>query len=103
MLARSLKKTNEELSDKLDRRIYNIAKELGKPQATTARPQTELLLSEIAEPAARRRTQLETSMIEMQTEFAIMKSRIEDPQIIEMQVEETLAAGSAVSHHAAAS
>ena len=89
LLSQSLKKTNEELSDKLQTYL-NMAKEMGKAQGSDGRdPHTDLMLREIA-GLQQKKDALETRMLEMQTEFAIMKSRIEDPQTIEMQVDYAL-------------
>ena len=88
LLSQSLKKTNEELSDKLQTYL-NMAEELGKADGDGRDPHTDLMLREIAGLQAKKDA-LETRMLEMQTEFAIMKSRIEDPQTIEMQVDYAL-------------
>jgi capsular exopolysaccharide synthesis family protein len=89
LLAQTLKKTNEELTDKLQ--IYlDMAKDLGKAQGTDARdPHTDLMLREIAS-LQQKKDALESQMMQMQTEFAIMKSRIDDPQMIEAKVDYAL-------------
>jgi polysaccharide biosynthesis transport protein len=89
LLAQTLKKTTEELDDRLQTYL-NMAKEMGKAQGSDARdPHTDLMLREIA-ALQQKKDALEGKMIEMQTEFAIMKSRIDDPQTIEMKVDYAL-------------
>jgi capsular exopolysaccharide synthesis family protein len=89
LLANTLKKTNEELSEKLQ--LYlDMAKDLGKSVGSDLRdPHTDLMLREIAGLDAQKDA-LEAQMVQMQTEFAIMKSRIDDPQMIEAKVDYAL-------------
>jgi capsular exopolysaccharide synthesis family protein len=87
-LARSLGKLNKELNDKLND-YFNIAKELGVSQEGVRDPETDLLLSEISN-AHKQKSDLEHRIIEMRTEYAVQKRQLEDPALIEAQVDEML-------------
>jgi capsular exopolysaccharide synthesis family protein len=89
LLAASLKKITEEITEKLQ--LYlDMARDLGKTQATDGRdPLTELMTREIA-GLQHKKDALEDQMMQMNAEFAIMKSRIEDPQMIEAKVDYAL-------------
>ncbi len=95
LLARSLEGVNKEIERKWDEFIA-IAKESGRPQATEGDAETNLLLSDIG-GLQKRRTDLESQMYRLQTDYAIMKSRYQDPQLIDMQVEQILAADPAMA------
>jgi capsular exopolysaccharide synthesis family protein len=88
LLSRSLENINKEIADKWE--VYiDIARESERPQATQRDAQTELLLQELAN-MQKKRVDLEAQMLQMQNEYAILKGRLENPAMLEMQVEESL-------------
>ena len=103
LLAQTLKKTNEELSDKLQTYL-DMAKELGKAaRLRRARSAHRFDAPRDRRPAAEEGRTRNAACSQMQTEFAIMKSRIDDPQMIEMQVDYALQPDIAVSDDAVSS
>jgi capsular exopolysaccharide synthesis family protein len=89
LLAASLKKLNDEISRKMQEYL-DIARENGKTQANEKDPEGDLLVREIAD-LQRKKADLENRMIQYQTEFVVMKSKLEDPSLVESQVDEALA------------
>jgi capsular exopolysaccharide synthesis family protein len=89
LLAQSLEKLKKDI-DRRWREYLDIARESGRPQSTEHDAETDLLVKDILALKGRR-SELESRMFQMQTDFTIMKGRLEDPQLIDMQVEEALA------------
>ena len=89
LLARSLENLRKEIQRNWELYIA-IAEETGRPQADERDAQTDLLLRDIYSLQTRK-SELEGRMYQMQTDFAVMKGRLEDPQLIDLQVEEALA------------
>jgi capsular exopolysaccharide synthesis family protein len=88
LLARTLDDVNKEIQDKWD--IYlDIARESERPDIGTRDAETELLLKEITE-LNEQKYALESRLYDMQTNYALMKARLDGPGMIEMQVDETL-------------
>lgn len=88
-LARTLGNVEDELKRKLDD-FYGIAKELGQSQASTRDAETDLLLGELS-GAQKKRADVESQMMEMRTSFAVLKQQMDDPRLIDFQVEQMLA------------
>ena len=88
LLAASLKKLNDEVSRKLTE-FLDIARESGKTAGNQKDPEGDLLLREIAD-LQRKKADLESRMIQYQTDFVVMKSKLEDPALIEAQADELL-------------
>jgi capsular exopolysaccharide synthesis family protein len=86
LLAQSLKRINDELTEKME--LYlDLAKDQGKAQTGDSRdPFTDLMLREIA-TLQQKKEAIESQMLNSQTEFAIQKSRLEDPQLLELTVD----------------
>jgi capsular exopolysaccharide synthesis family protein len=89
LLARSLDNLKEEIGRKWDE-YMDIAREADRPTSVTD-AETDLLLKEI-QGMLGRKNELEQQMYEMQTNYAITKAQLEDPALIEMKVDEALAA-----------
>ena len=88
MLNRSLETIKKEIADKWD--VYmDIAKGSENPQALIRDSKTELLLGQISE-GAKKKTQLEELMYQLQTQYTILKSRLDGPAMVEMRLEEAL-------------
>jgi polysaccharide biosynthesis transport protein len=95
LLSGSLGTLNKEIQDKGE--LYlDIASEAESSQADRRDAETELLLHEITE-MTKKKSGLETQLFEMQTEYALVKGRLESPSMIDMQVEEMLKADPAFS------
>ncbi len=88
MLNRSLTSVNDDITNKWDEYI-DIAKESERPQATTRDATTELLMQEISS-LQKQRVAYEQRMYQMQTDYALVKGRLDGPAAVEMQVEEAL-------------
>jgi capsular exopolysaccharide synthesis family protein len=88
LLARNLDKLNQELKENMDT-FLAIARESGSPQADDRDTQTELLLRTIAD-TQKKKDDLTAELYKTQTDFMIMKSELEDPALLEAQVEESL-------------
>jgi hypothetical protein len=81
LLAKSLQTIEKEIEEEL--RLYlSMAKEQGKTVGIERDPHTDLLLREIAESRSKM-SALETQIYQMQTEYAIARSRVEDPQFVD--------------------
>ena len=89
LLARSLDNLKKEI-DRNWRDYLAIAREAGRPESEDRDDETDILLRDIY-ALQNRKSELESGMYQMQTDYAIMKGRLEDPQLIDMQVEEALA------------
>jgi capsular exopolysaccharide synthesis family protein len=88
LLAKSLQSIEDEIEEKL--KLYlSMAKEQGKTVGIERDPHTDLLLREIAESRSKM-SALETQIFQMQTEYAIQRSRVEDQQFIDAQFEMAL-------------
>jgi capsular exopolysaccharide synthesis family protein len=89
LLARSLDNLKKEIKRNWEDYLA-IARESGRPQAEERDAHTELLLKDIYNLQARK-SDLETRMYQMQADFAVQKGQLENPMLIDMQVEEALA------------
>jgi capsular exopolysaccharide synthesis family protein len=89
LLARSLENLKKEIGRNWEDYIA-IAREAGRPEADARDDQTDILLRDIYALQSRK-SDLEGRMYQLQTDFAIMKGRLEDPQLIDMEVEQALA------------
>ncbi len=89
MLAKTLTNLNEEIKRKFDEYV-DIAKAAERPQGNDGRDaKTELLLREIAEEQ-KRRSEITSQLYQMQTDYLVGKGQLQDPQLLEMQIEELL-------------
>ena len=95
LLAASLKKVQEEVERKLQD-FLDIARDSGKTPTNQKDPVGDLLLNEIA-TLQRKKADLETRMIQYQTDFAVMKSKLEDPALLDAQADEMLQADPQIS------
>jgi len=88
MLNRSLETIRKQIADKWD--VYmDIAKESENPQAVLRDSQSELLLHDI-QNAKEKRTKLEEQMYQLQTQYTILKGRLDGPAMVDMRLEEAL-------------
>ncbi|MEX2308006.1 MAG: polysaccharide biosynthesis tyrosine autokinase [Pirellulales bacterium] len=94
LLARSLENLNKEITRKWEDYIA-IAQETGRPQGENNDPETDLLLRDIASLQSRK-SEIESQLYQMQTDFAVAKSQLEDPRMIDMQVDQYMAQDQAV-------
>jgi capsular exopolysaccharide synthesis family protein len=90
LLANSLKNLNDEITRKWDE-YMDIAREANRPQASVSDAATDLIMKEISGLLSRR-SQLEQQIYELNTNYQITKAQLEDPALIEMKVDEILAA-----------
>jgi capsular exopolysaccharide synthesis family protein len=89
LLSQSLQNIQKEIEDGLN--LYlSMAKEQGKTVSSERDPHTDLLLRDIAD-TRNKMSQLESYMYQLQTEYAIGKSRVEDPQYVDALFEMALA------------
>jgi capsular exopolysaccharide synthesis family protein len=89
-LAKSLGKLNQEIEEKTED-YYNLAKELGLSSEYRDRdPESELLIKELAD-AIKSKGELEGELMDMQTNFLVLQSKLKDPRMIDAMVEERLA------------
>jgi succinoglycan biosynthesis transport protein ExoP len=89
-LAKTLNRVKEELEEKMGV-FYNIARDLGQSQGATRDPETEMLIGEL-NGIQKRKAALEQQMTGMQTEFQVFKQQMDDPSMIDAQVQQILAA-----------
>ncbi len=90
LLARSLENLNKEITRKWEDYL-DIAREAGRPQQDGARDaETDLLVRSIAGMQSKK-SELESQALAYQTNYVVIKGRLDDPNMIEMQVEELLA------------
>lgn len=88
LLRRSLDDVNKDLRSKLTEYLA-IAQESDRPQGSERDTKSELLLREI-DVAKRKKDDLTTALYALQSDFMIMKSELEDPAVLEAQVEEAI-------------
>ncbi len=86
MLARNIDTLGVDIKRKLDTYL-DIARESGHPQATEKDAETELLLRDISE-TQRKKDELTSQMYQTQTDFMIMKGELEDPGVLEAQIDD---------------
>jgi succinoglycan biosynthesis transport protein ExoP len=89
LLNRSLEDITKKIADKWELYI-SIAKDSDRPQAQTGDPQTTILMNEVNN-LNKKRAEMEARLLEMQTQFTLLKGRLTGPGMIEMMVEEKLA------------
>jgi capsular exopolysaccharide synthesis family protein len=89
LVAKSLKKLQEEITSDWED-FLEIAEGGDRPEATERNTKTDLLINDISH-LRKQKSELETQLYQLQNDFMINKSRIDDPQFIDMQVEEALA------------
>lgn len=88
LLARSLENLSVDTKHKMEE-FLEIARELGLSEGTTRDAQTELLMRDISD-AKKKKDDLTSQMLATQTDFVIMKGELEDPSLLEAQVDEYL-------------
>ncbi len=88
LLARSLDKLNQERTDKLEL-FLDIARQAGRPQASDRDTETDLLFRTIAD-TSKKKDDLTTELYKTQTDFVIMKGELEDPALLEAQIEQAV-------------
>jgi polysaccharide biosynthesis transport protein len=88
LVAKSLKSLKDEITRKWEDYL-DIARGADRPQATERDTKTDLLISGIA-GLQKKKSELESQLYQMRTDFMINKSRLDDPQMIEMQVSEAM-------------
>jgi capsular exopolysaccharide synthesis family protein len=90
LLARSVESLKKETTRKWEDYL-DIARLAGRPQGTDGEdPETDLLLKNVLTLQSRK-SELESRIYQLQSDFTIMKGRLDDPQLIEVQLEEMLA------------
>jgi capsular exopolysaccharide synthesis family protein len=89
LVAKSLKKLQDEIRQKWED-FLDMARGGDRPQATERDTKTDLLINDIAN-LRKQRSELETQLYQLQTDFMINKSRIDDPQMLDLQVKEIMA------------
>jgi polysaccharide biosynthesis transport protein len=80
-LSASIKRKTEEFLD--------IARESGKVEGNVRDAETDLLLREV-DALSKKKDDLTSLLLDSQTDFAIMKGELEDPALLEAQVDEYL-------------
>jgi polysaccharide biosynthesis transport protein len=88
LLARSLDKLKKDMESRWTEYL-NMAKDAGR-SASEQDPETDLLLAKIS-GLLKQKNDLESQLYQTQTNFAVMKQRLEDPAMIEAQVDQMLA------------
>jgi capsular exopolysaccharide synthesis family protein len=88
LLANNLTKLNTELKEKLNTYL-DIAKESDRPYDQNRDPKTELLLRDIQE-AQRKLDELSSQIFQSQTDFLITKNELEDPGLVDAQIDEAI-------------
>lgn len=88
LLARSLEKLNGEIKGKLETYLA-IARESGRPEGGVRDAETDLLVRDIAE-AQKKKDELTSQLYQTQADFVIMKSEVEDPALLDAQIDEAL-------------
>jgi capsular exopolysaccharide synthesis family protein len=89
LVARALKRLQDEIRQKWED-FLEIAEGGDSPQATERDTKTTLLINDIGN-LRKQKSELEKQMFQLRNDFLINKSRLDDPQLLEMQVEEALA------------
>jgi capsular exopolysaccharide synthesis family protein len=89
LVAKSLQKLQKEITSKWED-FLDMARGGDRPQATERDTKTSLLISEISS-LREQRSKLQTQLYQLQSDFLINKSRLDDPQMIDLQVKELLA------------
>jgi capsular exopolysaccharide synthesis family protein len=89
-LNRSLEAINNQIADKWDLYIQ-LAEEAERPQSGSRDATTELLMAQI-KGLDEKRAALESQLYSMQTQYSILKGRLDGPTALEMQVSDKLAA-----------
>lgn len=89
LLNRSLQSLNDKISMQWDEYMA-IAEEADNPQALLRDARTEVLLQDIRQ-AQEKRSKLEEQMYALQTQYQVLKGRLDGPGAIEQRVEEMLA------------
>lgn len=88
LLARSYENLNADTKHKMEE-FLDIAKESGLSDGSTRDAETELLMRDISE-TKKKKDDLSSQMLATQTDFVIMKGELEDPALLEAQVDEYL-------------
>lgn len=88
LLARNLENLNKEIKEKLDT-FLDIARESGRSDGNTRDAETDLLLREISD-TQKKKDDLTSALYASQTDFMIMKQELEDPALLEAQIDESL-------------
>jgi capsular exopolysaccharide synthesis family protein len=87
MLSRNIDQLNVEIKRKLDEYL-DIARESGRTEdSTKGDPQAELLLRDISD-TQHKKDELTSQLYQTQTDFMIMKGELEDPSVIEANIED---------------
>jgi polysaccharide biosynthesis transport protein len=88
-LAKSLAKISGEIETKMDEYLA-MAKDMGLSEAFEQHdPESDMLMREVGD-AMRVKSDLESKIVQTQTDFAIMQQQLKDPQMIQLQVDEQL-------------
>ncbi len=88
LLARKLAELNSEMKEKLNTYL-DIAKESDRPYDQNRDAKTELLLRDIQE-AQRKQDELTSQIFQNQTDFVITKNELEDPAVVDAQIDEAV-------------
>jgi capsular exopolysaccharide synthesis family protein len=88
LLAKSLNDLTVELKRKMEE-YSAIAAAQDRPADDSRDPKTELLLRDIAKDQEEK-AKLTTQFFAMQTDFAVGRGQLQDPQLLELQIEELL-------------
>jgi hypothetical protein len=88
-LAKSLQKLSDEIESKMDAYL-SLAKDLGVSEAYEQHdPESEMLTHEVMD-AMKSKSDLETKIVQAQTDFALLQQQLKDPQMQQMQADEQL-------------
>ena len=88
LLARNLEDLGVNTKRKMDE-FLDIAREAGRSQGSTRDAETEILMRDISD-TKKKKDDLTAQMVATQTDFLIMKGELEDPSLLEAQVDEYL-------------
>jgi polysaccharide biosynthesis transport protein len=88
LLQRNLENLNADIKRKTEE-FLDIARESGKVEGNVRDAETDLLLREI-DALSKNKDTMTTLLLDTQTDFMIMKGELEDPALLEAQVDEYL-------------
>jgi len=89
LLARNLENLNTEIKRKFED-FLDVARLSGHPQAGIVDAETKMLLDDIS-TMQRKKDDLTSRLYEAQTDFMIIKGELDDPSLIEQQIDEFIA------------
>jgi capsular exopolysaccharide synthesis family protein len=88
-LAKSLSKISSEIETKMDEYLA-MAKDMGVSEAFDQHdPESDMLMREVTD-AMRAKSDLDSKLVQTQTDFAVMQQQLKDPSMLQVQAEEQM-------------